>query len=323
MTQPVQKGNYDHIIVKKPPLFTRMKRYGWFYLMFIPVVVVLFIFYYAPMYGIRYSFYNYKPNGKTPEFVGLANFQRLFTDPTFWTSFKNTLVLSLVNLALAMVTSVVVALLLNEIQHAIIKKVVNTVLYLPHFLSWVVVASIFVILLQPEGIFNQLLYRFGMISEKLMRQKDWLTDSNAWPIIWYLANRWKEIGWGTVIYIAALAGVSQDLYEAAEIDGANRWQQTLNVTLPSIANTILVVFILNLAKVLNVFESVFVLYNDLVYSVSDVIATYTYRVGLKPSVGLADYGYSTTIGVFRSIVSLILVIVTDNIAKKVRGYGLV
>lgn len=323
MSQPVQKGNYDHIIVKKPPLTTRMKKYGWFYLMFAPVLIVLFIFYYAPMYGISFAFYNYKPNGKEPEFVGLANFQKLFTDPTFWASFRNTLIISTVNLILATVTSVVVALLLNEVQKAMVKKVINTVLYLPHFLSWVVVASIFMLLLQPNGLLSNILYALHLIDADALAQTDWLTQKSWWRFFFYVINRWKEIGWGTVIYIAALSGISLDYYEAAEIDGANRWQQTLNITLPSISNTILVVFILNLAKVMNVFESVFVLYNSAVYSVADVIGTYTYRVGLKPTVGLPNYGYSTTIGIFKSIVSLILVMITDAISKKVRGYGLV
>lgn len=323
MSQPVQKGNYDHIIVKKPSAWVRMKKYAGFYLMFLPVVVVLFIFYYAPMYGITFAFTNYKPNGKAAQFVGLANFQKLFSDPTFWSSFKNTLIISTVNLALATVTSVVVALLLNEIQKAMVKKVINTVLYLPHFLSWVVVASIFMLLLQPNGLLSQILYALHLIDATSLEQTDWLTQKSCWRIVFYVIERWKEIGWGTVIYIAALAGISPDYYEAAEIDGANRWQQTLNITLPSISNTILVVFILNLAKVLNIFESVFVLYNSAVYSVADVIGTYTYRVGLKPTVGLPNYGYSTTIGIFKSIVSLILVMITDNISKRVRGYGLV
>ncbi len=323
MAQVQQKGNYDHIVVKKPSVAVRMKRYGWFYVMFIPVVIVLFVFYYMPMYGMKYSLYNYKPNGKPQQFVGLDNFKRLFADPSFWASFRNTIVISLINLILATVTSIIVALMLNEIQNAIAKKCINTVLYLPHFLSWVVVASIFILLLQPEGLLNQILYKLHVISEEQMLQTDWLTQKKWWRFFWYLINRWKEIGWGTVIYIAALAGISLDYYEAAEIDGANRWQQTIHITLPSLSNTILVVFILNLAKVLNVFESVFVLYNSMVYSVSDVIATYTYRVGLKPAVGLPNYGYSTTIGIFRSVVSLFLVMITDEISKRVRGYGLV
>lgn len=323
MAQQVQKGNYDHIVVKKPSLGVRIKRYGWFYLMFIPVVVVLFIFYYMPMYGMKYSLYNYKPNGKPPVFVGLANFQKLFTDPSFWAAFKNTLIISIVNLIIATFSAIIVALLLNEIQNALVKKCVNTVLYLPHFLSWVVVASIFILLLQPEGLFNQILYKLHLITEEQMLQTDWLTQKSCWRYFFYFINRWKEIGYSTVIYIAALAGISLDYYEAAEIDGANRWQQTWNITLPSLSNTILVVFILNLAKVLNIFESVFVLYNSMVYSVSDVIATYTYRVGLKPAVGLPNYGYSTTIGIFRSVISLILVVITDEISKRIRGYGLV
>ena len=148
---------------------------------------------------------------------------------------------------------------------------------------------------------------------------DFLTESKCWRAVWYIMNRWKETGWGTIIYLAALSGISPDLYEAAEIDGANRLQQIWNITIPAIMNTILVVFILNLAKVMNVFESVFVLYNSLVYDVSDVIQTYTYRVGIVGN----DYGYSTAIGLFKSVISLILVTASDVISKKVRGYGIV
>ena len=136
---------------------------------------------------------------------------------------------------------------------------------------------------------------------------------------WYIVNRWKETGWGTIIYLAALSGISPDLYEAAEIDGAGRLKQTWYITIPSLMNTILVVFILNLAKVMNVFESVFVLYNELVYGVSDVIQTYTYRVGITNN----DYGYATAIGLFKSIVSMILVTIANAVSQKVRGYGIV
>jgi putative aldouronate transport system permease protein len=256
----------------------------------------------------------------------LGNFQKLFADSFFLQALRNTLVLSIVNLILAMVCSVVIALMINEIQNAWGKKIVQTVLYLPHFLSWVVVASIFTLLLSAGsdstggdsttvGFVNAVLLKVGILKSPV----SFLSSTKTWRGVWYFANRWKETGWGTIIYLAALSGISPDLYEAAEIDGAGRLKQTWYVTIPGIMNTILVVFILNLAKVMNVFESVFVLYNDLVYTVSDVIQCYSYRVGIVGN----DYGYSTAIGLFKGIVSLILVTASDIVAKKVRGYGII
>lgn len=323
--------NFDHIIVKKPSLWQRMYKYRWFYLMFLPVAIVLLVYYYWPLLGIRYAWSTYKLKQITlrtgPDYsTGWGNFQRLLTSDPFHAAFKNTIVLSLGNLILATVITVVVALLINEINHAWGKKIVQTVLYLPHFLSWVVAASIFMLILSAgtdatgsdtsnAGFVNSILLSLGILDTPV----DFLTDSKCWRPVWYIMNRWKETGWGTIIYLAALSGISPDLYEAAEIDGANRFKQTIYITLPSLMNTILIVFILNLAKIMNIFESVFVLYNSLVYDVSDVIQTYVYRVGIVGN----DYGYSTAIGLFKSIVSLILVTASDIISKKVRGYGIV
>ncbi len=323
--------NFDHVIVKKPSVGERMFKYRWFYLMFLPVAVVLIIFYYWPMLGIRYAFSTFKLKQITlrtgPDYsTGFGNFARLMDSDPFHAAFKNTLVLSIINLILAMVCSVVIALLINEIQNAWGKKIVQTVLYLPHFLSWVVAASIFMLILSAgtdatgadtsnTGFINAILLQVGILKTPV----DFLTSSKAWPVVWYIMNRWKETGWGTIIYLAALSSISPDLYEAAEIDGAGRLKQTWYITVPSIMNTILVVFILNLAKVMNVFESVFVLYNSLVYDVSDVIQTYTYRVGIVGN----DYGYSTAIGLFKSVISLILVSASDIISKKIRGFGIV
>ncbi|MBS7196315.1 MAG: sugar ABC transporter permease [Eubacterium sp.] len=323
--------DYDSIVVREPSVFERMWQYRYFYLMFIPVALVLFIFFYWPMLGVRYAFSTYKLKQITlrlgPDYsTGLGNFKRLFGADPFIGALRNTLVLSIVNLILATVLTVVIALLLNELQHQWSKKIVQTVLYLPHFLSWVVAASIFMLILSAGtdatgqdtanmGFINALLCKVGILDKPI----DFLTESKCWRSVWYIMNRWKETGWGTIIYLAALSGISPDLYEAAEIDGANRLQQIWNITIPAIMNTILVVFILNLAKVMNVFESVFVLYNSLVYDVSDVIQTYTYRVGIVGN----DYGYSTAIGLFKSVISLILVTASDVISKKVRGYGIV
>ena len=323
--------NFDHIIVKKPSVGQRMYKYRWFYLMFLPVAVVLGIFFYWPMFGVRYAWSTYKLKQITlrtgPDYsIGWGNFGRLLTSDPFHSAFKNTLVLSIVNLLLATVFTVVVALLINEINHTWGKKIVQTVLYLPHFLSWVVAASIFMLILSAgtdatgadtsnTGFVNAILLSLGIIDKPI----DFLTESKCWRGVWYIMNRWKETGWGTIIYLAALSSISPDLYEAAEIDGANRLKQTWYITIPSLMNTILVVFILNLAKVMNLFESVFVLYNSLVYDVSDVIQTYTYRVGIVGN----DYGYSTAIGLFKSVISLVLVTASDIISKKVRGYGIV
>lgn len=323
--------DYDSIVIEKPSLWSRIYKYRWFYIMVAPVLVFLFIFYYWPMFGIRYAFSTFKLRqitaGTGPDYsTGLGNFQKLFADSFFLQALKNTLILSIVNLLLAMVCSVVIALMINEIQNAWGKKIVQTVLYLPHFLSWVVVASIFTLLLSAGadstgtdsttvGFVNAILLKLGIIDNPIA----FLSNASTWRGVWYVANRWKETGWGTIIYLAALTSISPDLYEAAEIDGAGRLKQTWYITIPSIMNTILVVFVLNLAKVMNVFESVFVLYNDLVYSVSDVIQCYSYRVGIVGN----DYGYSTAIGLFKSVVSLILVTASDVISKKIRGYGII
>lgn len=329
--ESTKAGNFDHVVVNKPSLGSRIYKYRYFYVMAIPVLLVLFIFYYWPMAGIRFAFSTYKLKqislGTGPDYsTGMANFQKLMNDSMFIDSFRNTLVLSLVNLLLAMVCSVVIALLINEINHAWGKKFVQTVLYLPHFLSWVVVASIFTLILSAGsdatgadsttvGFVNAILVKLNIIDTPI----SFLTEKSTWRGVWYIVNRWKETGWGTIIYLAALSGISPDLYEAAEIDGAGRLKQTWYITLPSLMNTILVVFILNLAKVMNVFESVFVLYNELVYGVSDVIQTYTYRVGITNN----DYGYATAIGLFKSIVSMILVTIANAVSQKVRGYGIV
>jgi putative aldouronate transport system permease protein len=290
-------------------LGARMKRFAPFYVMFAPVFLLLILFYYLPMLGIRYAFFKFTPFNPNPTFIGFQNFANLFQNSRFWDAFNNTIILSFVNLVLSMIFSVGIALLINEIQNTIGKKFVQTVIYLPHFLSWVVVAAIFTLIFASDGLVNSF----------VGGTENWLTNKNWWRPIWYFINRWKETGWGTIIFLAAVTGISPDLYEAAEIDGAGRLKQTWYITIPSLMNTILVVFILNLAKIMNVFESVFVLYNDLVYSVSDVIQTYTYRA-MKDRM---DYGYSTAVGLFKSVVSLILVLGANYVSGRIRGRGII
>lgn len=297
---------------KKSQTLNKIIKYRHFYLMFLPVFLVTFIFKYIPMAGIRFAFTKYTPFAP-PKYIGMDNFQRLFSNGRFVEAFWNTVRLSLWNLILATVISVVFALLMNEIHNKFFKSFTQTVLYLPHFISLVVTASIFYLLLSPSGGFvNSITGLFGIKPVYFLVSERW------WTFFFYVMNRWKETGWGTIIYLAALSGINSELYEAASMDGAGRIKQTWYVTLPGIMNTILVVFILNLAKVLNIFESVFVFYNTMVLHVSEVIQTYVYSVGLKQN----DYGYSTAAGLFKSLISMVLVVGADWMTKKVKGEGI-
>lgn len=307
-------------VSKKNRLGARLLRYSPFYVMFTPVLVILVLFYYLPLLGLRWSFFKYNPFIPEPVYIGFENFTKLFNSPRFWAAFNNTLILSFFNLCLSMIFSVGIALLINEIGNAIAKKFVQTVIYLPHFLSWVVVAGIFSLILsvngETGGFVNTILVKLHILDTPVY----FLTEKKYWRFIWYFANRWKETGWGTIIFLAAVTGISPDLYEAAEIDGAGKLKQAWYITIPSLMETILVVFILNLAKIMNVFESVFVFYNEMVYDVSDVIQTYTYRVGLQ---GGSNYGYSTAVGIFKSVISLILVSAANFTSGKIRGRGII
>lgn len=293
----------------KKPLKVRIYHYRWFYLMFLPVFIALVVFHYLPMAGVLYSFTEYSPFSD-PVFIGLENFKTLFSSGMFWRAFRNTLQISFIKMALCLVSSIGLALLLDEIASVRFRKLAQTVVYIPHFISWVVVASIFTMILSPKnGIVNAVIEAFG--GEPIY----FLANDRWWRPIFYLINIWKEIGWGTIIFIAALAGVDQELHEAARIDGANRIQRILHITLPSITGTILVVFILNLAKILNLFDPVWVLQNSMVLGVSDVIETYVYRMGITS----ADYGLSTAAGLFKSAISVILVTIANRASKKLNG----
>lgn len=294
---------------KNNSLKKRIIKNKYFYIMFLPVFLILFMFYYMPMYGIKYAFTEYGPFGPA-KYIGLDNFKVLFSNDNFINAFTNTISLSLLNLFISMSVTIIFALLLNEIRVKFCKSFIQTLLYLPHFLSWVVVASIFTIVLSPQdGFINQILVHFGYKPTYFLVSEKWWT-----PIYLFIA-RWKETGWGTIIYLAALSGINPELYEAAAMDGASRLKQCIHVTLPGIMNTILVVFILELAKVLNIFDSAFNLMNPMVYNVSDTIQTYTYRLMSQQ----ADYGFSTAVGLFKSVVALVLVLGANHLSKKIKG----
>ena len=314
-----KKNNVPH---STKPLGTRIYNNRWFYLMFLPVLVFILLFNYLPMLGVRYAFYDYKAvmaNG--PEFVGLKHFTNLLQKDAFKDAFFNTLELSTIKLLLNTFMAVVLSLLLNEMKNLHVKKAVQTLIYLPHFMSWVVVASVFHLILSPsnDGLVNAILVNAGIIEKG--SEIYFLGSKSWWVPIYYIINIWKDTGWGTILYLATLSGISPDLYEAVQIDGANRWNQMRFITLPALYNTIITVLILNLAKIMNLFESVFVLYNTAVIEVSDVVQTYIYRQTF--GIGNPNFGYTTAVGLFNSLVGCVLVLFCNYASKKVRGRGIV
>lgn len=315
----MEKGKKKKTAVSTKPLSVRLYTYRWFYLMFVPVLIFLFVFNFLPLAGLRYMFYSY-PDADNIVWVGMDNFKRLFGEKMFWTSFINTLELSIIKLFLNNFMAVVISLLLNEMVNVYFKKITQTIIYLPHFMSWVVTASVFTLILSysNSGLVNSVLESLGFIVDG--EEIKFLESSEWWRFTYYLINIWKDTGWGTIIFLATLSGISPELYEAAQIDGANRWDRMRWITFPSLANTIITVLILNLAKIMNLFESVFVLTNNQVTDVSQVLQTYVYDLTFGSG---ADYGFSTAVGFFRSVVGCLLVIVCNYASKKVRGRGIV
>ena len=299
-------------------LSNKIYYYRGFYLMFLPVFVMIMLFNYWPMLGCRYAFTCYIIGN--PYYMGLYHFVTMFTnDVYFWQAFRNTLILSIIKLFLNTGAAVIISLLLNEITNMLFKKTVQTIIYLPHFMSWVVVASVFKMMLAPYDIapVNSILMNMGLIDTPI----DFMNSAQYWRGTFYVMNVWKDTGWGTILFLATLSGISPDLYEAAQIDGANRFKRLIYITLPALANTIITVFILNLAKVMNLFESVFVLQSPITYTKSQVLQTYVYVKTFGG--GNSDYGYTTAVGLFKSFVGMILVLGCNWASKKVRGRGIV
>lgn len=311
-------GTVPAVPKKNRRVLQRMKKYWGFYLMFIPVLAFVIIFHYLPMFGIRYAFTQYKLI-KAPVFVGFDQFRKLFGMNNFWNAFRNTIELSVTKLLLTTFLSVLISLLLNEMISTKGKKLAQTIIYVPHFLSWVVTASVFQLILSPTniGLVNSILINLGIVDQGIY----FLGKSEWWRFSYYLINVWHDTGWGTIIFMATLTGIDPGIYEAGSIDGAGRWQKMWYITLPALANTIITVLILNLAKIMNLFESVFVLQNDAVMETSQVLQTYVYYQTFN-SGAIPDYGFTTAIGLFRSIVGMTLMLICNFASHKVRGRGI-
>ena len=268
----------------------------------------LILFNIVPMIGIVMAFENYDP---VKGFIGLENFQYLFSMSDSRRVIVNTIIIAVSKLVLNVIVPLVFALLLNEIRKMKFKKIVQTVVYLPHFLSWVILASIFLELFSFRGAFNTIVSTFGV------EPKIWFAEEKYFRQLVIFSDVWKEFGYNAVIYLAALTGVSQDLYEAAAIDGCSRLKAVWHITLPGIAPTIVVVAVLGLGNVLNAgFDQVFNLYSPIVYQKADILDTYVYRLGMLN----LQYSVSTAVGLFKSVISFILIASSFTLAKKFANY---
>ncbi|MNI38211.1 putative multiple-sugar transport system permease YteP [compost metagenome] len=293
-----------------------VKKYWPLYLISIPGLIYFVIFKYIPLFGSVIAFQNYnifKGVSGSP-WVGLVHFKRLFLYPEFMNILKNTLLLGLYDLVFAFPIPIILALLLNEIRINGYKRVLQTVLYMPHFLSWVIVGGMIIGLLSPTtGIVNQVLEWFNIEPIYFLGENSYIRS------ILIGSSIWKDSGWGTIIYLAAIAGINPDLYEAAEIDGAGKLRQVLSITIPTILPTITILLLLHIGNFLDFgFERVFLFLNPLNSANGEILDTYVYRAGLVDR----QYSFTTAIGLFKSVVGLFLIVLGNTISKKATGEGL-
>lgn len=293
----------------------RIVRNRYIYLMILPGVLYFLIFKYIPMFGLVISFQDYLPYKGImgSEWVGVKHFSRLFSEPEFWNIFKNTVVVFIVNVTFYFPIPIILSLMLNEVGNAFFKRFVQTLVYIPHFLSWVIIVSIsFVMFTMDGGIINEMLTYFGFQPVNFLMSSGWFYPMYVLQVIW------REAGWGTIVYLAAMAAVDPGLYEAARMDGATRLRQIWHITLPGIRTVIVVMLILKVGSVLDTsFEHIFLLLNSMNKDVAEILDTYVYTAGLKQG----QYSFSTAVGLFKSVVSFILVMGSNWLAKKAGEEG--
>lgn len=285
------------------------------YIMLIPAVVLVFIYSYGAMAGVVIAFQKFIPAKGMfgdQQWVGWKNFQTLFSMPNIWPVIRNTVVIAFFKLIGGVIVPVTFALLLNEIRNLFTKRIFQTMVYLPHFLSWVILSGILINLLSPsEGLVNIFMTKLGI--EPIF----FLGNANAFPATMIVTDIWKNFGFGSVIYLAALTSIDPSLYEAAVIDGANRWRQTWHITLPGISAFVVLMTVLGLANILNGgFDQIYNMYSPVVYSTGDILDTFVFRLGIEQ----AQYSLSTAAGLFKSGVSLVFIVVSYYLADKFTGY---
>ncbi len=290
----------------------RFKREWQMHLMLLPGVLLVLVFSYIPLYGLVIAFQDYNPGrGFSSPWVGLSHFQYLFSQPNFVRTIWNSLYIAIFKILGGLLASVTFALLLNEIGNRFLKRLFQTLIYIPNFLSWVILAGVMTDLLAGDGLVNRLLESLGLGAV------NFLGSPAVFPWTMILSDIWKGFGFGTVVYLAALTGIDPELYEAARIDGAGRMSQTRYVTLPMLAPTVILMLVLSLGNVMNAgFDQIFNLYSPVVYRTGDIIDTYVYRLGIAQ----AQYSVGTAVGLFKSVISLIMVTISYLLADKAANY---
>ena len=288
-------------------------RHKFFYLILIPSIILLLIFAYRPMYGIVIAFKNFSPRKGImgSPWVGLENFERVFELDMFWQAFENTIVINLLKLLFGFPLSILLAIMINAVKNKVFKNTVQTMVYLPHFVSWVVVAGIiFALFDERSGSLYRIMSQFMDINI--------FGDGKQFVAMLVISDIWKEVGWGAIIYLAALSGVSEDLYEASELDGANKVQQLFNVTIPQILPTISIMLILRVGGLIGGgFDQIYNLYNSTVYEYADVLDTFIYRYGI----GDGQFEVGTAIGLFSNIINIVLLLGANKVVEIINKVG--
>ncbi|WP_441991739.1 ABC transporter permease [Paenibacillus sp. 2RAB27] len=313
MQLPMKVEPKSRAVNKRSRAFADIMKDWDLYLLLVPGLLFLAIFKYTPMSGLIISFKDFNIFSGISEspWVGLKHFKRLFVNDQFLSVLSNTLIISVMKLIFLFPAPIVLAILLNEVRKMAFKRVVQSVIYLPHFISWVIVGGLFINMFSVNGgIINAVIVKLGGDPIPFFMHAGYFR-----PLL-VLSEGWREVGWGTIIYLAAIAGVDPQLYEAAKMDGANKLKQMLHVTLPGLIPTITLMFILKMGQLLEAgTEQILVMYNPVVYSVADTIGTYVYRVGI----GTSDYSFSTAVGFFESVTAFLLVILGNFLCKKYLG----
>ncbi len=297
---------------KSSKFWKRLSSQSFFQAMVWPGVILMIVFNFLPLYGIIIAFKDYSVLDTigNAEWVGLEYFKEFFSDSMFWTVIKNTLGISFFKLLLGFPAAILLAVLINELVNTRFKKIVQTISYLPHFLSWVILGGMFITWLSDTGLVNNILLDLHFIKEPIR----FLTDPNKYWAIAVLSDTWKEVGWNTILYIAAMTGINPALYEAARMDGASKIQQVIHITIPSIRHIIALNFILSVGGLLNSnLDQTLVLQNPVNYQSSEVINSFVYKMGIQQG----DFSYATAVGLFISVISLILVASSQFITRKI------
>ncbi len=305
-------------------LFKTIWKYRWVYLlMLLPPLALIFLFRYMPMYGIQLAFKNYKLSGiaSSPwtNMYGMAHFIRMFKESGFWKATTNTVIISVYKTLFGFPFPIILALLINEVTFPRYKRVLQTVYTFPHFLSWVVVAGLMLNLLGDSGAVKKIVMLFN---PSVVNDWNVLYDKATFRSLLVISDIWKEGGWGTILYLAAIAGIDQSLYEAATIDGCSRFQKIIYITLPGIAPIIVMMFILSMGNIMNAnFDQVFNLYTAPVYSVGDVLDTYIYRMSFQSTTTM-DFGFTTAVGLFKSVINFALIVTANLTARRFGSDGI-